>query len=148
MRQVFAAVLLFVSIGARAQFGSQVDLFSYTDADGVSEKFVITPGRAEKIPKWEPARTPPPLSLEQAVAVADTWLKKKYPDVKAFSISRITIAELSPRPTYANRWYYELDFDAIVGGKRGGGSRFMAVVLFDGSVVEPKPNTPRKPASR
>ena len=35
------------------------------------------------------------------------------------------------------QWYYKIEFDPIIGGQMLFGSQFTAVVLLDGSVVEP-----------
>ena len=97
-------------------------------------------------PKWAPASGNPPLSIAKATEVAEAWIRKKNPDVKAFSVSSVA---LSVSHTWQgepeDRWYYKIEFQPIVSGQRLHGGQFMAVVLFDGTVVEPQQERGARP---
>ena len=145
MPTIIAILLSLVVLGAEAQPRGDLILFSSNDSNGVSVQYVVSKQRAEKVPLWEPLVAPPPLTLEQAATVGLAWLKAKHPDVTAFVLSGVSFREFPFRPAFAKRWYYQLDFEPIVGGKRLGGSGFATIILFDGSIVEPQPAAPRRP---
>ena len=145
MRKFVASLLILVALGVQAQSSDEILLFSSTDLTGVSVKYVISKKRAETVPVWDPLSMEPPLTLARASGIALDWLKTKHPDVPTFLLSGISIREFPIRPALAKRWYYQLDFDPVVGGKRLGGGQFAAIIPFDGSVVEPQPTLPRRP---
>lgn len=90
-------------------------------------------------PRWTPSSGAPPLAIGKAVEIAESWIKKKNPELKTFSVSTIAIAvshtwDAQPQ----DRWYYKIDFQPVVSGQRLYGGQFVGVVLFDGSIVEPR----------
>jgi hypothetical protein len=67
-------------------------------------------------------------------------MRVAYPEIKQFAVNAVTLAQVTAccENGMANKWYYRIDLSPIVGGKVLYGGQFTAVVLFDGSVVEPR----------
>lgn len=91
-------------------------------------------------PKWSPASSgPPPLAIAKAVEIGEAWLRKRHADVKQFFVASVALRlQSSFGPDTSEGWFYRLEFQPIVAGQRLWGGQFVAVVLFDGSVVEPR----------
>jgi hypothetical protein len=71
-------------------------------------------------------------------------LKQQNPEVKAFESSTVNVARGYGVFAQRDRWYYNISFDPVVGGRRlAGNAGFLVVVLMDGSVVEPRVEAPR-----
>jgi TonB family protein len=104
--------------------------------DGTRYLYEISPERASLLPRWDQrAGSEPPLSLGGARKAAEAWLTSRAPEVKALDLTSLSFLNTNP----AGLWYYRLTFDPLVGGRRlPGGRDFTAVVLLDGSIVEPR----------
>jgi hypothetical protein len=108
---------------------------------GTSEvmyEYQLSPERADRLPRWSPNDGPPPLAIRDATAVAEKWIKQQNPEVKLFALTSITLAHVTWPESLADRWFYRIEFNPIVGGQMLFGGRFTVVVLFDGTVVEPQ----------
>jgi hypothetical protein len=107
--------------------------------DGTMFTWEIPQQRGNAQPTWDPATMPtPPVSIADATKVADAWLKQQTPELKTFVLTSLTLFRMQPY-MWPDRWYYRLEFDPIVAGRRlSGAGNFVAVVLLDGSVVEPR----------
>jgi TonB family protein len=107
--------------------------------DGTMYTWEILQQRGNAQPTWDPATMPtPPVSIADATKVADAWLKQQAPELKTFVLTSLTLFRMQPY-MWPDRWYYRLEFDPIVAGRRlSGAGNFVAVVLLDGSVVEPR----------
>ena len=115
-----------------------VTLFGQGDMDTMYN-WAVPSEKLEAQPQWSPSAGPPPLSIAKAVEIAETWIKKQYPEVRQFAIASVALGRANAwSSSTAERWYYRIEFYPIVGGKRLFGGQFIAVVLFDGSVVEPR----------
>jgi protein TonB len=67
------------------------------------------------------------------------WLTEQNPEVKTFDVASVTLTRGCCAFAQAERWLYQMYFDPVVAGRRlFGGTNFMAVVLLDGSIVEPR----------
>jgi TonB family protein len=144
MAAFLAPRLTTVAVSAQTLTGP-ILMTSQADADGTMYRWEISPARANGLVSWDPRTTAPPLSLEDAMKAGEAWLKQQNPEIKAFELSLVSLLHLRT----PDRWYYRLNFDPIVSGRRLiSAGAFVAVVLFDGSVVEPrveKSGAPRGP---
>jgi len=118
-----------------------VSLYTMTRGETVID-YLVSEAVAQKQPMWDPSQSPPPLSTVDAVAKARAWLKQKHPKFDAFVPSSINYRQVRYERT--NFWYYSISFDGMVGQTRTYAPELDAVVLFDGTVVEPRPGAPRK----
>jgi hypothetical protein len=144
MRLLFLVALLFGLLSAQAR-GRDILLLGEGDSTTMNN-WEISRQKWEAQPKWSPAsEQPPPLSISKAVELAGVWIKKRHPDVKEFLIWSVS---LTSQATWAadvrDGWFYRIEFDSGVGGRRMRGGQFVAVVLLDGSVVEPRPEPARR----
>src|SRR5262249_39095887 len=107
--------------------------------------FEIALDRAELLPRWDQQTQPePPLSLGAARQRAEEWLRTKTPEVRQFELVSAFLSRLPTRPgAPAGCCSYRWMFDPIVGGRPlAGGAAFTAVVLTDGTIVEPRVEAP------
>ena len=126
--------------GRGAQSSSTVSVTQTRTQEGITSYWEISSQRADRLPSWNPRNTPnPPLSSGDAIKVGEDWLRQQNPEVKTFELTNLTLARGYGVFAQSDRWYYMMYFDPVVGGRRlAGGSNFAAVVLLDGSVVEPR----------
>jgi hypothetical protein len=133
-----ASLLTVIAVWSPLAFARDITLFGQGDMETMYNWAVATE-KFEAQPQWSPSAGSPPLSIAKAVEIADAWIKKQNPDVKRFAIASIALARADGwGASAAERWYYRIEFHPIVGGRRLYGGQFVAVVLFDGSVVEPR----------
>jgi len=114
-----------------------VYLFGQGTSEGLMFGFEVSAERVEKLPRWSPSGAQPPLPIGAAVQAAEEWIKKRHAEIRQFEVSTVALSRVT-WPGLADRWYYRIEFQPIVGGQRLYGGQFIAVVLFDGSVVEPR----------
>ncbi|MBK7662762.1 MAG: hypothetical protein IPJ21_04275 [Sterolibacteriaceae bacterium] len=140
-RLPFIAALVWILFPLSVVAQSEVVLFGQGDARTMYQ-WAVPQSRFVALPRWSPSAGTPPLPIGKAAEIADVWIKKKNSEIKSFSISSIAIAVghgWGAEPQ--DRWYYRIDFQPIVGGQRLYGGQFIAVVLFDGTIVEPRAET-------
>lgn len=92
--------------------------------------------------RWMPTQGNPPLAVNKATDAALNWVKKKYPEVKEFAVASVQLKPAGFGQVPADRWFYRVEFNPVVGGRILFGGQFVAVILFDGSVVEPQAEQP------
>ena len=110
---------------------------NHVTSDGKSTIHKISVAKARALDEWDPeSGDPAPLSFKKAITEGKAWMMKKYPKMDDFQVRSITIEKMG-WSSLRNRWYYKIEFNPIVGGQKLFGSMFTAVVLLDGSVVEP-----------
>jgi hypothetical protein len=133
LRSLLLLLLAWPSIAT----ANEVTLFGQGDMETMYN-WAVSNEKLLAQPQWSPAAGPPPLPISKAVDLARAWMKKRHPDVKDFAIASVTLAPSNACCSGATeRWYYRVEFYPIVGGQRLYGGHFIAVVLFDGTVVEP-----------
>lgn len=140
MKNFLATIFVLILIGAcpaYAQAQEDVPLFKAQNENKVID-YSISQARADKLPKWDPAQPTIPLQIHEAVAKAQAWIKKQNPKIESFVPNRIDLGRVSYGRFYG-LWYYTVGFDGVVGGQRMYSWGLQAVVLMDGSIVEPKP---------
>jgi hypothetical protein len=137
-RFIVALYVILTMLPAYGQSRGEVPLFK-THNDGKVIDYSISPNRAEKLPKWDPTQPAIPLQLHEAVAKAQSWIKKQNPKIDSYVPNRIELGRVS-YGRFFGLWYYTVGFDGVVGGQRMHGSGLQAVVLMDGSIVEPQPD--------
>ena len=139
MKNFLLANLFTILIAACPAYGQTQDdvpLFK-TQNEGRVLAYSISQGRANRLPKWDLAQPTIPLQIHEAVAKAQAWVKKKNPKIESLIPNRIDLGRVS-YGRFLGLWYYEVGFDGVVGGQRLYGWGLQAVVLMDGSIVEPQ----------
>lgn len=129
-----AFALLIVS-PVYAQGRGEVPLFKAQNEGKVLD-YSISQARAEKLPKWEPQKPSIPLPIHDAIAKAQAWTQKQNLKIESLVPNRIELDRVS-YGKFFGLWYYRIGFDAVVGGQRMHAWGLQAVVLMDGSIVEP-----------
>jgi hypothetical protein len=135
----FLAGTLLAGIAAWSASASATDvsLFGQGDMDTMYT-WAVPREKFDAQLQWSPSAGSPPLPIGRAVEIADAWIKKQNPDVRQFVVTSVALARADSWGSgAAERWYYKVEFQPIVAGRRLFGGHFIAVVLFDGSVVEP-----------
>ncbi len=136
LRSIVASIAFVAVLPAYGQIRGEVPLFKAHN-DGNVIDYSITQARAEKLPKWDPTQQTVPLQVHDAVAKAQVWVKKQNPKIESFAPNRIELGRVS-YGRFFGLWYYTVGFDAVVGNQRMHGWGLQAVVLMDGSIVEPQ----------
>jgi hypothetical protein len=140
-------LIAFISIVVAASTWAQPDVvsLSHVTSDGKTTIHKITASEAQKLPEWDPeSGKPAPLELSTAIKLGKEWMKKKNPKMDDFTVGSISVEKVG-YGSIPNRWFYKVEFDPIVGGQKLFGSQFMAVVLMNGTVVEPIVHDAEKP---
>lgn len=116
-----------------------VRILSANLGDGTQEIWDVDRTRYEALPVWDPATATIPLTLNDALTAAETWLTRQHPDLKAWYATNAALVRVGG----GGAFFYRLSFvpegtPASVLFPAGSNGRFSAVILLDGSVVEPK----------
>ena len=100
--------------------------------DGV-DVYELTDERLAGLPSWDQQTPPePPLSLGAAIVSARLWLAQRHPEYDRFDLMTMSINPLN------RSWIYQLRFYPVASEPRVRGGMLLAVVLLDGSVLEPR----------
>jgi TonB family protein len=124
------------SPGAAFQQPGMVLLNFTRNADGTATVWQIEESRIAALPRWDPEAQPSPLPVPDAIRLAREWVRQRHADVSRFDLQYVTVQ----RPISATGtplWYYHLAFSGSRSATPQTGQVFPAIVLCDGSVVEP-----------
>lgn len=122
---------------ASAQGSGQVFLLGEGDM-ATMHRWDVPRKQYEALPKWAPRSNAVPFSIADAVRTSEEWIKKRHPEVKKFDVSSVSLVRAGCCVPSDERWFYRVEFRPVVAGQRLHGGHFVAVVLLDGSLVEPK----------
>jgi hypothetical protein len=129
----------FASTLASAQGNKMIALVG-EGRNNVMQNWEVTPEKWNAQVKWSPTSSnQPPFSIAKPIQVAENWLHKQHPDIKKLSLYQVTLRQ--PMQAFIDddsRWFYKIEFQPIVAGRKLWGGDFTAVVLFDGTVVVPR----------
>jgi len=81
-----------------------------------------------KSPEWQPATSPPPLTIAEVLKIVSIWISRD----SRLSTAWVHEIELKPIKHHENRWYYLLQLQSTNNGKIE--ENYIAV-LFSGKVV-------------
>ncbi len=134
---IATAVLLGSIISLQAQPDSDEVSLSHITSNGKATIHKIKEAEAKKLPEWDPeSGKAAPLSLDVAIKKGKEWMKNKNPKMDDFKVRSISLDRVG-YGFIPNRWFYKIDFDPVIGDQKLFGSQFTAVILMDGTVVEP-----------
>lgn len=103
-------------------------------SDGEELRVAVSAEQLAKVPAWDAESDfDPPLARRLAIQLARDSVKKRYPQFEDFAVTSIEMAMITEE-----RWYYFVKFVPKGGGERVHALGAIAVVLMDGTVVEPK----------
>jgi hypothetical protein len=116
-----------------------VIVFRRQEQDGATTSFEISAERFRQLASWDPdASATPPLPVGDAIHASTSWLQRTNPRPEAKSYLFLGAAFLRFPTRTSNRWYYQVNFAPVVGDATVGNGLVTVIVLFDGSIVEPK----------
>ena len=99
--------------------------------------FELAESKIAALPRWHPeGDTPAPVSIKKACEIGRTTLRARHPEVDEFEIAHVRLAEMVWTKRLGS-WFYELNYVGKRDGKSVGSCKFIAVVLMDGTSVEP-----------
>jgi protein TonB len=143
-----------VKMTLTVEFRLPFTLAQATGPDSARQVFEITSDRAARLPRWDQSITPdPPLSASDARRAGERWLKVRNPHVKRFELVGLGLLQSFSGTVSAQCggttgcWHYHLSFAPIDGERQLPGGPYIAVVLLDGTIVEPRierASTPRR----
>jgi TonB family protein len=118
---------------------ASVVVFRRVDPDGSATVFEITGDRFRQLLPWDPDVSPvPALSPADAIRAATSWLERNNPRPEAKRYLLLGAAFLRFADRTSDRWYYQVNFAPVVSDSVVAMGLVTVVVLFDGTVVEPK----------
>lgn len=120
---------------------SMIRLSSMRGQDGRLLVWEITLDQGRRQPRWNVEAGgqpdwPPPLSMADHTRLGLAWLQNRNPDIQRFELQNVILSR-SRRPPDVDFWYCQVDFVGY-GTTRTVGSLVRAVILPDGSIVEPR----------
>ena len=99
------------------EYIDDIKIFAYLDKNDINEKA-----------KWKPFKSPPPLSLHQALQAVHTYMKSH----EGYADASLTGIELKQIPHHENYWHYLVKVRVAANEKV---KPHFFVVLMDGKVV-------------
>lgn len=105
----------------------------------------ISPERAAALPRWNP-QAAPSVSMEEAYRIAEDWVKAHNPDVQRFEVQSINYSRVRRSNPDIDFWYYQVGLYTYRNPPKPGDQMTRAVVLPDGTVVEPRVDPNPAPA--
>lgn len=141
MKTVAVAILLVALLPAVSGAQSHRSVFLLGEGrDNVMQRWEVARDKWQSQPKWTPMSDgPPPLAIAKAVESGEAWLRKQHPDLQKLAVSQVTLkAQGQSGPGTREGWFYRIEYQPVVAGQRLWGGEFVAVVLFDGTVVVPR----------
>lgn len=148
-----SVVLTFATLAAASQIqppaaaAGVVRVHTLVRQDGKQQIWEIDRARLAALPSWTPNKGAIPLIASRAVAAAQTWLSRHHPDVKGWNEIQTATLRFGADAGGAappNGWFYAVRLEPTNGepvpssAALAEAGRVWVVVLFDGSVVEPK----------
>ena len=141
MKTVAKAILFLALVPAVVGAQPQRAVFLQGEGrDNIMQRWEIARDKWQAQPKWAPSSNgSPPLAIARAVELGEAWLRKRHSDVKKLVVTQVTLkAQAESGPDPGDGWFYRIEYQPVVAGKRLWGGEFVAVVLFDGTVVVPR----------
>jgi len=132
------AEMVFVMDMRRVPGGAPIVVFSRSERDGSKLSFEISQERFQRLAGWVSDLDPSvPLSVDDAIEIASDWVNRKHQKQGAppYRLVDATIARIGARDS--DRWYYKVDFASAERTDVPGADVVTAIVLLDGSIVEP-----------
>ena len=137
IRWVFVILGVLGAVAAHAQSSRPVFLLGQGDM-ATMHNWEVPRKQYEALPTWSPADGSPPLAVNRALEIGSAWIKSRHPDIKQFDSLSLSFVRAGCCVSGDERWFYRIDFQPVVSGQRMYGGQFIAVVLMNGTVVEPR----------
>ena len=130
-------LILLLAWNLVAQDGNQLRLGRFGCLGSKEFIFQIHEAKLERLPNWHPdGDKPAPLSLKRAAELGRAALKLRHPNIQEFETSSVTIREVVDNKRYGV-WFYLIDYLGKTDGKPVASCGLYAVILMDGTSVEP-----------
>ena len=136
MKILLACICIGVALikGTINTHAEETQIFLYQETDVVGTNVWLLPvSRAEQSPMWKDRRDAPPLSLTNAIQIADKWVIAKRGGAGDLEDIYIRAIDMESGWKYRNIYFYRIRF--AVGTY---GNHITCIVLMDGTVVEPQ----------
>ena len=134
------------SPGAALQKPGMVLLNLTRNSDGTTTVWQMEESRVASLPRWDPETQAPPLTIPDAVRLARGWVMQRQTDVPRFDLQFVTV-QRPTTPSDNPLWYYQVTFVGSRATAPQTRQVYPAIVLSDGTVVEPTTIETRQPAS-
>lgn len=113
-----------------------IAVFRRVEQNGTTTAFEIPNERFLQLPSWDPnVVRAPSLAAGDALRIATEWVGRVNPIAEGYTLLAVSLRRF-PVPT-SNRWFYVFDFTPANHNPQVPTSLTTAVVLLDGSIVEP-----------
>lgn len=116
--------------------------------DNVMQDWEVSREKWRAQPRWSPSSAnPPPLPIAKAVQLAESWARERHADVSKLVVSQVELRiQTQSGSGVDDGWFYRIELQPVIAGRKAWGANLVAVVLFDGTVVVPRsePYTSRR----
>jgi len=112
---------------------AMIRLSAFRTQDGATHVWEIDPVRASSLPHGNPDTETPSLTVVEAARIARAWLAGRNPQAQRLDLQSVSLSRVR-RFAGIDFWFYQLNF---FGNDPAQPGPFIAVVLPDGSVVQP-----------
>jgi hypothetical protein len=126
-----AILLLFSTAGLACGDGP---VFKSTSADGKSMGLFLSDSSFESSPIWEPGSGEPPLSISNAIQIAQQWAVARYRKYDGVEIREVSLSEYHCGGI-SSKWYYLVGVTPLFDGNEVYGASESVAVLFDRSTI-------------
>ena len=111
--------------------------------DNIMQNWEVPSKKWASQSKWTPtSNTAPPLSIAKAVELGESWLRRQHSDINKLAVNKVALRTPSQSGSDArDGWFYSVEFQPIVAGRKFWGGALVVVVLLDGTVVVPRSET-------
>jgi len=111
-----------------------VTILRRTNTDGTNIVWEATRERFDRQPAWQAdSGTPPPLSLADAIRIANEWVQKSHARTNPGLMQSASLLKFG-----GMSWYYRIEYAMVPATANNASERVTVIVLLDGAVVEPK----------
>ena len=104
--------------------------------NGRPQVWDIVIARVSTLPAWN-GESEPPLSIGEAARIARNWIVGQKMQISGLTLRTINLIG-RPLPGPSEVWYYQVSYSSAGAPLATAGPPVVVVVLFDGSVLEPK----------
>ncbi|MDH4099617.1 MAG: hypothetical protein OEV28_03460 [Nitrospirota bacterium] len=129
------SLVLVTSFTACAHYCSDVPTVVHQKQDGTRLEIWVPSDVMTKTPKWIPGDGEPPLSVRDAISIAQNWARSKFSRYDRVDIVDI---DLFGRSCWAaeGHWFYIVHFTPVINGRPVLDTSHFVAILMDGTVVE------------
>lgn len=110
---------------------------SWSKGDGYLYQNYVEKDDLQKMPSWSSeSGTPPPLSAQQAVAIAEKYIEEKNPEASGATVATIQLSQFLIPQYYKDKWVYNVVFMTNIPVTNQPPGNYSVSILMDGTISQ------------